>query len=104
MAAIRSMVVFRLCVMPEEYESDAEDLDEWFASLGEAKARREELIAFDPQLDGHRTGEDFAIERVTLPPFSRRTLALSILNRKGFVGGRSVVVKPYKRPEPIDDD
>ena len=90
------MIVYRLKVEPAEYDSDGEDHDEWFGSLRAARERRRELVTEDPALEEHRTGQDFAISRVTVADMPRRKLVLALLNRTGYRAGEEVeVVKAY---------
>lgn len=89
------MRVYQLHIAPSECDAEGEDHDEWFSSLIAAQRRRADLIAEGPDL---KYGEDFAIDAVDLAQLAPKTLALALLNRKGFVKSRRRVVGPY-RPE-----
>jgi len=84
--------LYRLEIAPEEYESEAEDHDEWFTSLKAAQARRVELIAENPNMTEHRFGQDYAIHLMVLERLPPRELVLALLNRRSpFVVVREVV-------------
>ena len=93
------MRIYRLGIEPGEANSEGEDHDEYFSSLDAAGRRRAELIREDPDLDGHRYGEDFEIERIDLADLAPRAMLLAILNRKGYIAAREVVVAAYISPE-----
>lgn len=87
--------LYQLDIAPSEDAGEGEDWSEWYGSLAEAKRRRVQLIRADPDLDGHRYGEDYEIRRVTLPDLPRRALALALLRREYRRG--EVVVPAYRR-------
>jgi hypothetical protein len=88
------MHFYRLGIQPSEADGEGEDHAEWFGSLREAKQRRTELLqAFsDGDWSGHRTGEDFEIERIELVQLPLKRLILAILNRRGFIGKCQLMV------------
>lgn len=98
------MIVYRLEVAPSDSDGEGEDHDEWFSSLQAAKKRRGELIKQDPDLEDHRYGEDFEIEKITLADDSRLKLILAILNRTSFYTSREQVVPPYKPVKPCQTE
>lgn len=86
--------VYRLHVSPGDGDGEGENLDEWFASLKEAKERRHVLIRLNPGADD----ADLQIERVLLVHDSPYQLALKILNRRCYVRDRLEVVPVYQAP------
>lgn len=92
------MKVYRLNIQPDEAAGEGEDHDEYFASLDAARRRRAELIRANPEMEGHRTESDFAIERVTLADLPPAKLVLAVLNRKGYAEKTEMVVPEYVSP------
>lgn len=90
------MKLYRLGICPGEGEGEGENWDEWFSSLREAKKRRAELIAQNPDGDNARMLEDFEIEQCEIPDLPRKRLAILLLNRRGFVTNSKQVVAPYR--------
>lgn len=97
------MKVYQLHIAPSDADGEGEDHDEWFSSLKAARARRAELIAEDPQLEGHAYGVDFKIEVHEVRPLPRRELVLALLNRRGcFFGGETVVPDYSPRRDDVE--
>lgn len=91
----QGLIFYRLHIAPDESAREGEDHDEWFRSLKAARRRRDELIAENPELESHRYGEDFYIERVEIHDLPRLDLALVILNRLGFIKQSKIIVEAY---------
>lgn len=89
------VILYRLGRAAPESEGEGEDWDLWFASLRAAKRWRAQLIQDNPRLEGCRYDRDYEIERVRLALLPAGRLALAILNRRGYVAEREIVVAAY---------
>jgi len=96
----RSITLFRVHIAPSESDGEGEDHDEWFGTKREALARRKELIDENPNLEEHRFGEDFQVDRVEFAPIPKRALLLRVLNGDGMYRS-SIVRPPHTRPERV---
>jgi len=88
------MNFYRLNRIPTEDASEAEDWNEYFTSLAAARARRAELLqewAKWGHQNGHRTGEDFSIDKVTIKKQSVKAMILARLNHDLFDSCEEVV-------------
>lgn len=91
------MKFYRLHIKPSESDSEAEDQDEWFSSLAEAKARRRELIL---DRGANDRVPDLDIDRVWFATdLTARGLLLAVLNRSGFIIKTEELVAPYEEPK-----
>lgn len=97
------MKLYCLSIAPSESDGEGEDHDEWFTSLEAAKRRRRELIRDNPGLVGHKFGRDFEIEEIIFAKLPQKALALAILNRRGYVAQRTVVVPSYIPSKELHD-
>lgn len=96
------MKVYRLAISSDESEGEGEDHDEYFASLISAMQRRKELIEI---VGGTPRGyADYEIECLTIAQLPLKKLILSVLNRKGFVAHRELVVEAYDPDEDEDEE
>ena len=93
------MNLYQLGIAPGEDDPEGEDYSEWFSSLAKAKKRRDELIAENPDLEGHRYGADFAITLYAVRLPLTKSLLLKVLNRRGWAQDVRDVVPAYVRPE-----
>jgi hypothetical protein len=73
----------------ELYRLGKDDACEWFATLEEAEARREDLYEA-PYTEGRSTDE-FDIERVWIDRPLTKDLLLNVLNHQGWATGRELV-------------
>jgi hypothetical protein len=90
--------LYQLGISPSESDGEGEDHDEWFTSLAAARKRRATLIDEDPELRGHRYGEDFEITKVTTLDLPVGKMILEILNR-GWWKEHSEIVVPVYHPK-----
>lgn len=94
------MKFYCLSIAPDVGDAEGTDRSEWFTSREAVWRRRSALIAADPSLAGHRYGQDFSIDCVTVAPdVTEKQLLLAILNRKGWVAERVLVASAYVPPK-----
>lgn len=92
------MVIYRLNVAPGKDQDEGENCDEWFGSLEAAKRRRTLLIQGNRDLEGHRYGSDYQIDRVVLVDLPPKQMALALLNRMRCFVEQTMVMKEYSPP------
>jgi hypothetical protein len=85
------MIMYRINIIPCDTDGEGENWDEWYSSLAKAKKRRAELRR-NP--DYSYCGENYRVDRVTLPNLPKKKLVLKALNKTYFPCVEIVHVEP----------